>query len=157
MPRRYCCVFGCHNNDSIVKDWETETCKIHNVINATQQCDCPLPFFLLTFPTKDAKLREEWIRRINWKNWKLSYDSRICSVHIADVDLVKRKTSPQHPYPTIQMGYELSGERARQKRKQPTPRLNWPPFKWKYTRKCLASHCEQDLEGATSVKFTMYK
>ena len=82
MPRRYCCVFGCHNNDSIVKDWEAETCKIHNVTNGTQQCDCPLPFFLLTLPTKDAKFREEWIRRINWKNWKPSYDSRIffCSL-----------------------------------------------------------------------------
>ena len=49
------------------------------------------------------------------------------------------------------MGYELSGERAKQKRKQPTPRLNSPPLKQKYTRKSLASHCEQDLEGATSV------
>ena len=57
------------------------------------------------------------------------YDSRICSVHLADVDLVKRKTSPQHPYPTIEMGYELSGERAKQKRKQPTCRLNSPPLK----------------------------
>ena len=43
------------------------------------------------------------------------------------------------------MGYELSGERAKQKRKQPTCRLNCPPHKWKYTRKSLASHCEQDL------------
>ena len=102
MPR-YCCVVGCHNNDGIVKEWEAETCMIHNVINGTEQCDCKLPFFLLTFPTKDIKLRDEWTKRINRKNWKPTYETRICSIHFADVDLVKRKTSPQHPCPTLNM------------------------------------------------------
>ena len=74
MPKRYCCVVGCHSNDGVVKEWKAETCIIHNVINGTEQCDCKLPYFLLTFPTKDIKLRDEWTKRINQKNWKPTYE-----------------------------------------------------------------------------------
>ena len=140
MPRRYCCVFGCSNSDNKLKDWENATCKIHNDINGLGNCKCQPPFVLLRFPTKDVNLRDEWIWRINRKNWKVNYDTRICSVHFADVDLVNKKTSPAHPYPTLNMGYSLSGERAKQKRKAPAYRQNLPPCKKKNKQKqCFKS------------------
>ena len=137
MSRRYCCVFGCHNNAKIIKEWETLICETHQVIHGLESCDCTVPFFLLSFPTKDKSLREEWIRRINRKDWKPNYDTQICSDHFENVDLVSRRTSKENPYPTLELGYQLSGERKKQKRKPPCHRLNSPPVKRKYTHKRL--------------------
>ena len=148
MPRRYCCVFDCHNNDDIVKDWENATCTIHNEVNGLGNCKCQPRFILLPFPTKDVNLREEWIWRINRKNWQPNYNTRICSLHFVDVDLVNRKISPAHPYPTLNMGYSLSRARAKQKRKAPATRQNLPPSKRKYQKKLAKvppSDC-QDVE-----------
>ena len=44
-----------------------------------------------------------------------TYDTRICSSHFVDADLVKKKLSPTHPYPTQNMGYRVSSERAKTK------------------------------------------
>ena len=94
-------------------------------------------FFLIPFPTKNSELQEEWIQRVNHRNLKVNYDTQICSVHFESVDFKKRKTLPEYPYPTKYMGYELKGERTKQKRKPPIARLNSPPIKCKYTRNVL--------------------
>ena len=112
MPKRYCCVFNCHNHDGMIKEWRNATCSIHRVINGLEHCNCKPPFFLLPFPTKDLSLRDEWIQKIYQKNWHSSYDTRICSVHFVDPDFVKNKTSPAYPYPTVNMGYSISGEKS---------------------------------------------
>ena len=44
------------------------------------------------------------------------------------------------------MGYELKGERAKQKRKPPVARLNSPPIKHKYTRKVLQTDGSKGTE-----------
>ena len=116
MGKRYCCVFNCHNHDGMIKEWQNSTCPIHHVINGLEHCNCKPPFFLLTFPSKDLKLRGEWIQRINRNpSWQPTYDTRICSVHFVDADIVKKKTSPAYPYPTQNMGYSGSSERAKPK------------------------------------------
>ena len=145
MPWRYCCVFGCHNNSQTIKEWETSICKTHQVVHGLESCDCTVPFFLLSFPTKDKSLREEWITRINRKDWKPNYDTRICSDHFENVDLPHRKTSKEHPYPTLELGYELSGERVKQKRKPPPHRLNSPPVKRKYSCKKIDNTVQDNV------------
>ena len=75
MPHRYCCVAHCHNNSDIVKKWENSICEIHKTMNGTEHCDCKLPFFLIPFPIKNSELQEEWILRVNCKNWKVNYDT----------------------------------------------------------------------------------
>ena len=135
MPKRYCCVFNCHNHDGIIKQWQSAICPLHNVINGLEHCTCQPPFFLLTFPTKDVNLRNEWIQRINRKDWQPRYDTRICSVHFIDPDIVKKQISPAHPYPTLNMGYNVSGDRAKQKRKAPVARVVLPPVKRKLKKK----------------------
>ena len=92
-------------------------------INRTEHCDFKLSFFLIPFPTNNSELQEEWIWRVNHKNWKVNYDTRICSVHFENVGFKKRKTLHEYPYPTKYIGYELKGERAKQKRKPPVARL----------------------------------
>ena len=151
MPRRYCCVFNCHNNDDIVKEWQRSTCPTHNVINGLEHCDCQPPFFLLAFPTKDLTLRDEWVRRINRKNWQPNYDTRICSEHFLNVDFVRRKTSPEHPYPIQNMGYSLTGERAKQQRKVPAYRKYVSPVKRKYKKKVLSMSTSEHNETELSV------
>ena len=89
--KRYCCVFSCHNHDGMIKDWQNGTCPTHNVINGLDHCNCQQPFFLLSFPTKDVQLRDEWTRRINRKDWQPNYNTRICSSHFHEFDIVKKK------------------------------------------------------------------
>ena len=134
-----------------MKEWQRSTCAIHNVINGLDHCDCQPPFFLLAFPTKDLTLRQQWIRRINHKDWQPNYDTRICSVHFLDVDFVRRKPSPQHPYPTQNMGYSLTGERAKQKRKAPTYRKYLSPVKRKCTKKVLSVPASEHDESELSL------
>ena len=139
-------MFGCHNNEGTLKKWKTSQCEEHKVINGTDSCDCKWPFFLTTFPTKDKDLKEEWIKRINRKDWKPNYDTRICSDHFVDVDLVRRKLSKDHPYLTINLGYEPTGDKAKQKRKSPPIRLKSPPVKRKNSRKVI-----QDISVETEI------
>ena len=147
-------MFNCHHNDDMVKDWQNTTCTIHNEVNGLGNCKCQPPFILLPFPTKDVNLREEWIWRINRKNWQPNYNTRICSVHFVDVDLVQKKISPAHPYPTLNMGYSLSGERAKQKHKAPAYRQNLPSSKRKCQKKVLhvpSSECKDAEVLSTTV------
>ena len=150
MSKRYCCVFGCHNNSKAIKEWETSICETHQVIHGLDSCDCTVPFFLLSFPTKDKSLRDEWIRRVNRKDWKPNYDSWICSDHFENVDLVKRKASKENPYPTLHLGYQLSGERIKQKRKPPPHRFNSPPVKRKFTCKRLDNPVQDNIQDIDS-------
>ena len=133
----------------MIKEWQNAICPIHHVINGLEHCNCKPPFFLLSFPTKDLKLRDEWIKRINRKDWQLTYYHRICSTHFVDPDFVKKKPSPAFPYPTQNMGYSMSGERAKQKRKAPPTRKNSPPPKQKYVKK-LNVPCPEDKETESS-------
>ena len=150
MSKRYCCVFGCHNNSKIIKEWETSICETHQVVHGLDSCDCTVPFFLLSFPTKDKSLRQEWIWRINRKDWNPNYDTRICSDHFENVDLVNRKTSKENPYPTLQLGYQLSGERRKQKQKPPPHRLHSPPLKRKNTHKRLENTVQDNIPDIES-------
>ena len=134
----------------MVKEWQRSTCPTHDVINGLEHCDCKPPFVLLAFPTKDLTLRDEWVRRINCKNWQPNYDTRICSEHFINVNLVTRKTSAEHPYPTKNMGYSVTGERAGQKRKAPVYRKNSSPVKRKYTKKVLSMPTSEHNESELS-------
>ena len=151
MSKRYCCVFNCHNHDGIIKEWNNATCPIHQVINGLEHCNCKPPFFLLSFPTKDVKLREEWIKRINRKNWKPNYSTRICSLHFVDPDLVKKKTSAAYPYPTLNMGYSMSCEKSKQKWKAPFSRQSSSLLKHKYVKKTVAPSCEEQETECSNV------
>ena len=59
-----------------------------------------------------------------------------------DVDQAQQKLSPEHPYPTRKLGYELTGERIKQKRKPPISRINSPTVQRKWPKKVL----EEDFE-----------
>ena len=154
MPRigyRYCCVTDCHNNGRVIKQWESSTCDKHKVLNGSQGCDCTFHFFLTTFPTKDKSLAHEWIQRINRKNWIPNYNTRICSDHFVDVDLIRKRLSPQHPYPTLKLGYELTGERTKQKRKPPISRINSPTVHRKRPKKVVEeNHKIIDISSSTT-------
>ena len=136
----------------MIKDWQNASCPTHNVINGLDHCNCQQPFFLLSFPTKDVQLRDEWTRRINRKDWQPNYNTRICSSHFHEFDIVKKKPSPAHPYPTLNMGYNISGDKAKQKRKAPPSRKFVPPLKRKYTKKVLKVPCTEypDVEASSS-------
>ena len=90
-------------------------------------------------------------RRINRKNWQPNYDTRICSVHFLNADFVRRKTSPEHPYPTQNMGYSLTGERAKQKHKAPVYRKYLSPVKRKGTKKVLSTPTSEHDESELSL------
>lgn len=127
--KRGCCVVGCTNNHNNITAWKKQYCEIHEINHGIGKCICLPPFVLLTFPTKDIQLRNEWIKRINRKNWQPNADSRICSKHFINCDLLEKKVSPSYPYPTLYMGYQLTPNQAKEKRKPPTLRLSSPPTK----------------------------
>ena len=125
--KRGCCVYGCHNNTNKIKRWKTNTCETHKVKH--EECDCRVPYVMLTFPTKDRDMLNEWIWRVNRKNWEPNYDTRICSEHFVDIDYKNKKTLPQYPVPFLKMGYQLLGHRSKAKRKPPPTRVTSPPKK----------------------------
>ena len=59
-----------------------------------------------------------------------------------DVDLAQQKLSPEHPYPTLKLGYELTGETIKQKQKPPI-RINSPTVQMKWPKKVLEEDCER--------------
>ena len=143
MPGKYCSVVHCHNHDDEIKKWEKSICEAHGMINGLEHCDCKPPFVLLSFPTKDISLRNEWIKRVNCKDWQPNYDTHICSVHFKEYDLLKKKISPNYPYPTVNMGYELSESKKKQKRKPPVCHISSPPMKKK-------SHLKMDVPNVST-------
>ena len=106
MSGRACCVVGCRNN--AIKTWKNKICHLHNINYGLGKCVCLLPFVHIPFPTKDIETRNEWIKRVNRKGWQPNEDSRISSAHFVDFDLLERKPSPLHPYPTLHMRCELT-------------------------------------------------
>ena len=116
--KRGCCVYNCFNNSYKINRWRNEICDTHNIKHS--ECNCRVPYIMLTFPTKNLDLRNEWIKRVNHKNWQPNYDSRICSEHFVDVDYTNKKTLTQYPCPTLKMGYQLIGDRSKRKRRPPS-------------------------------------
>ena len=146
--KRGCCVYGCHNNAYKIKKWKTDLCNTHNIKH--EACDCRSPYIMLTFPTKNLDMRNEWIRRVNRKNWEPNYDTRICSEHFINVDFTKKKTLPEHPFPTLKMGYKLIGERSKQKRKAPATRSFVPQKKVKKEKVKKAEKSQTKIRERTS-------
>ncbi len=73
-------------------------------------------------------MKQEWIKRVNRKDWQPNSDSRICSEHFLDFDQETGKPSSLNPCPVLKMGYELPESCQKQKRKPPTKRDS-PPTK----------------------------
>ena len=145
--RRCCCVVGCKNNYNDISKWKKEVCIIHNINHGIGRCICPPPFVLVTFPKKDFETWKEWIKRVNHKGWQPNEDSRICSMHFVNFNIHERRPDVKYPYPTLNMGYQLTPEQVREKRKPPSERCS-PPIK---RSKCVdltdvISECEVKTE-----------
>ena len=69
------------------------------------------------------------MKRVNRKGRYPNGDSRICSSHFVNFDLLEKMPCPMFPYPTLQMGYQLTPEQAREKRKPLSNRHSPPPIK----------------------------
>ena len=108
MSKRVCCVKDCNSSGYQLKKWKQQFCDIHECNLGTSRCICPPPFTLIPFPTErsDPQGRAVWIKNVNRqagnKIWIPSEDSRVCSKHFVD-----KVPSLSHPYPTINLGYEL--------------------------------------------------
>ena len=152
--RRGCCIVGCTNNYNNISKWKGQICTIHKVNHGTGRCVCLPPFILITFPTKDVETRKEWVKRVNRKGWQPNEDSWICSIHFVNYDMYGMKPDPKYPYPMLQMGYQLTPEQIREKRKPPKGRSS-PPIK---RSKCvdltdIMSKCEVQTQDFSQQEF----
>ena len=101
--KRGCCVYGCTNNYTNLREWRKQFCIIHNCNYDTGRCICPPPFFLLAFPTKNEEVKKEWIKRVSRKNWQPNLYTRICSEHFEHFDQEERKPALSFPYPSLEI------------------------------------------------------
>lgn len=115
---------------------------------------CLPPFVLVPFPKKDVERRNEWIKRVNRKGWQPNVDSRICSSHFVGFDLLERKPCPMFPYPTLSMGYDLTPEQVKVKRKPPKDRNSSPPIKKSKCVNLTEMICSSDQDVGINVTVT---
>ena len=110
--------------------YKSEWCNTHNQFHGVNTCICFPPFALLPFPTKNENTRREWIKRVNRsQEWAPNKDSRICSMHFKHFNMETKTTTADYPYPTQEMGYELTPVQSKPKRKPPGTRMFSPPSK----------------------------
>ncbi|KAM6960264.1 uncharacterized protein LKV04_021813 isoform 2-T2 [Tautogolabrus adspersus] len=102
---RSCAVIGCFNNSGKIQVWNKTECLEHKPL-LHEECPCLRPYGLHRFPgrSKDAAVRQLWIKNINRKDFVPSKHSTVCGIHFKDGQPTKK-----HPYPVLHMGYEHHG------------------------------------------------
>jgi len=109
MSKRNCCIKDCNSSGYHLKKWHENICEIHGCNMGLASCVCCPPFKLIPFPTKhnDPQERLLWIRNVNRQSGNKMLtpcqDSRVCSKHFVD-----GMPTVANPYPTINLGYDLS-------------------------------------------------
>ena len=116
-----CAVVNCYNNKRKLDKWRQSECNLHPG-TTKGLCPCPEPFRLFCFPGpklyKDR--RDRWVklmRRTTVGNamWIPKPSDRVCSNHFVD-----KEPTPDHPDPTIQLGYDfVPTQRRRELFRQP--------------------------------------
>ena len=111
----------CYNNKCKLDKWRQSECNLHPG-TTKGLCPCPEPFRLFCFPGpklyKDR--RDRWVklmRRTTVDNamWIPKPSDRVCSNHFVD-----KEPTPDHPDPTIQLGYDfVPTQRRRELFRQP--------------------------------------
>ena len=100
-----CAVIGCTQNTKKISNWKESICETHDQPHNNYPCN--QPYTLYCFPSKNS-YRVKWIeamRRVNAEKsvWKPCQSDRVCSVHFVD-----GVPTEQNPYPTWQLGYEIT-------------------------------------------------
>ena len=103
-----CAVVGCTQNTKKISNWKESICETHG--QPHKNCPCNQPCTLYCFPSKTSCLhhRVKWIealRRVNADKsvWEPCQSHSVCSVHFVD-----GVPTEQNPYPTLQLGYEVT-------------------------------------------------
>ena len=103
-----CAVIGCTQNTTKISNWKETICETHG--QPHKNCPCNQPYTFCYFPSKNNYLhhRVKWIealRRVNADRsvWEPCQSDRVCSVHFVD-----GVPTEQNPYPTLQLGYEVT-------------------------------------------------
>ena len=103
-----CAVVNCYNNKCKLDKWRQSECNLHP---GTRKglCPCPEPFRLFCFhgPKLYKDRRDRWIKlmrrtTVGHAMWIPKPSDRVCSNHFVD-----KEPTPDHPDPTIHLGYDF--------------------------------------------------